>query len=130
MSVIVYLYILIVIYFNYAQLCDLSGTNTYEIAGDGGEGSIDITIIAYTCDDDVNECESDCIDVSGFSIDDSSTNTQMAALLIGSCHTINRYYCYDASCYFNDTEDGYTVELTLSEETNPDGGELNGASCI
>ena len=42
---------------NYAELCDLSGT--YQIAGDGGESSIDITITAYTYDNDEyeRECE-------------------------------------------------------------------------
>ena len=35
------------------------------------------------CDDDVCECENDCIDVSGFMNDDSSTISNMAALFIG-----------------------------------------------
>lgn len=99
------------------DLCNLSGTNTYEITGDD-EGLTDIEIIACTCDDEVYECEceNNCIDVFGFMIDDSSTISNIVALFIGVGH-----YFYDScnsssSCYINDNEDGCTVELTLLEK--------------
>ena len=95
-------------------------------------GSTDIEIIAYTCDDEVYgcECENHCIDVSGFMID-ASTISNMAALSIGGSDAINGHYFYDSlcdsasdsSCHINDNEDGYRVELTLLEDTNPDGGD-------